>query len=272
MRRWLLLGLAIIAVTIAAIRIVRNPSNDRAWHPTQRAPSRAAVRGPLIEIRNVRDFTYRSETDFDIRYVDRTYDLRKLDSAWYVVSRFGGVPGLAHAFLTFGFSDGQYAAISVEARKERDETYSPFLGVLNSYELMYVAGTERDLIGVRTHVWKEGVTLYPIRADHDKIREVFAGMALRAETLAREPEFYDTLFNSCNSNIVEHVNAIAPGSIGFDVRTILPGFSDRVAYELELIDTSMPLERVREAYRIDPAGIALDDGFSRSIRAGLPRR
>lgn len=264
----------VIAIVVTIIRAVRTPSNDRVWHPQQERVAQVRVRGDVVEIRNVRDFVYRSESDFDRRYADRAYDLRKLTSAEYVVSRFGGVPGLAHAFLTFRFGD-EYLAISVEARKERDETYSPVKGLLNAYELMYVVGSERDLIGVRTHVWKEDVTLYPIKADAAKVREVFLNMARRADALSRKPEHYDTLFNSCNSNIVEHVNAIAPGTIGLDPRTVLPGFADRVAYEQGLIDSTLPLERVREVFRIRPDAalrVPLDENFSRAIRTGLPRK
>lgn len=273
MRRLILLAAGALVVTVAGIRLVRTPSNDRLWHPHQRRLPRVTVRGPLVQIENVRDFTYRTEDGFDERYTTRTCDLRRLDSAWYVVSRFGGVPGLAHSFLSFGFG-GEYVAVSVEARKERGETYSPLRGVLNEYELMYVVGSERDLIGVRTHVWKEDVTLYPVRATPGKLRAVFLDMVTRAEALARAPESYDTLTNSCNSNIVRHVNAIAPGRIGFDLRTILPGFSDRVAYELGLIDSTLPLERVRELYRLGPSArtLPLDDEFSRNIRLSFQSR
>lgn len=259
-RKRRILGTAILvaALVVTVIRVVRTPSNDRQWHPQQERMPQVHVRGDAVEIRNVRDFVYRSESDFDRRYTDRTYDLRKLDSAEYVVSRFGGVPGLAHAFLTFRFG-GEYVAISVEARKERGEAYSPFKGLLNAYELMYVIGSERDLIGVRTHVWNEEVTLYRIKADPAKVREVFLDMTRRAAALSRKPEHYDTLFNSCNSNIVAHVNAIAPGTIGLDPRLILPGFADRVAYEQGLIESKLPLERVR-------GRVALDENFSSAIR------
>lgn len=267
-------AILVLAIVVTLIRAGRTPSNDRQWHPQQERVPLVRVDGDLVEIRNVRDFVHRSETRFDRRYLDRTYDLRRLEAAEYVVSRFGGVPGLAHAFLTFRFGE-EYVAISVEARKERDETYSPLKGLLDTYELMYVIGSEPDLIGVRTHVWKEDVTLYPIKADAAKVREVFLDMVRRADVLARRPEHYDTLFNSCNSNIVAHVNAIAPGTIRLDPRTILPGFADRVAYEQGLIDSTLPLERVREVFRIDreaAARVPLDENFSRAIRAGrLPR-
>jgi len=272
MFRRILLGLlSLIALAVVVIRVVRRPSSDRHWHAHQSLPPDVTVRGDLVEIRNVRDFIHRSATDYDVHYVDRTYDLRNLVAADYVVSRFGSVPGLAHAFLTFRFGD-EYVSISVEARKESSESYSPIRGILNEYELMYVIGSERDLIGLRTHVWKEEVILYPIRATPDNLRRLFIDMIERAHEVSRNPEFYNTVTNSCSSNIVRHVNRIAPGHIGFDLRTVLPGFSDRTAYELGLIDTSQPLERVRERFRIDraAAGVPLNDDFSQAIRRHLP--
>jgi hypothetical protein len=269
--RILMGAIALIALAVTVIRLVRTPSSDRQWHAHQSLPPDVKVRGDLVEIRNIRDFVHRSATDFDVHYLDRAYDLRKLDAADYVVSRFGSVPGLAHAFLTFRFGD-EYVSISVEARKERTESYSPLRGVLNEYELMYVIGSERDLIGLRTHVWKEEVILYPIRTTPDNLRRLFIDMIERANEVSQDPEFYNTLTNSCSSNIVRHVNRIAPGHIGFDLRTVLPGFSDRTAYELGLIDTSQPLERVRERFRIDraAAGVPLDENFSQAIRRHLP--
>jgi hypothetical protein len=274
MFRRIVLGiLSLIALAVVLIRVVRRPSSDRQWHAHQSLAPDVKVRGDLVEIRNVRDFIHRSETDFDVHYADRTYDLRELDAADYVVSRFGGVPGLAHAFLTFRFGD-DYLSISVEARKEKRESYSPIRGVLNEYELLYVIGSERDLIGLRTHVWKEEVILYPIRAAPADLRRLFVDMIERANEVSHKPEFYNTVTNSCSSNIVRHVNKIEPGRIGFDLRTVMPGFSDRTAYELGLIDTSEPLERVRERFRIDraAAGVPLDDNFSQAIRRHLPAR
>ena len=57
--------------------------------------------------------------------------------------------GPAHAFVSFGFDDGGYVAISVEARREAGETYSPARGLMKQFEIMYVVGDERDLIGLR---------------------------------------------------------------------------------------------------------------------------
>lgn len=271
--RWIVLFLAIAAALPFLATRFRTPSNDRDWTASQRLAPRVAMRGDLVEIRNVRDFVYRTETDFDARYATRVYDLRKLDSVWYAVSRFSDVPGMAHAFLTFGFGD-EYVAVSVEARRETDESYGPIRGLLREYELLYVIGSETDVIGLRTNIWKDGVSLYPIRTTPEKMRRAFIGMTRRAEALAVRPEFYNTLTSSCISNIISHVNAVAPARIPFGAGNVLPGFSDRLAYEEGLIDTSLPYEQIEEAFSIDAAAQrhGLRPGFSKAIREALPPR
>ncbi|HUO84825.1 MAG TPA: DUF4105 domain-containing protein [Thermoanaerobaculia bacterium] len=274
-RRRLLLIAAVlggsIVVFLLAAPALRDPSNDRQWIASQAVPARVTRDGPRIEIRNVRDFTWRTDEDFDRHYIVGTYDLRELDSVWYAVSRFGSIPGLAHSFLTFGFGE-EYVAISVEARREAGEAYSPLRGILGEYELMYVIGTERDVVGLRTHVWKEAVSLYPIRTTPEKRQQVFVDMVMRAERLAVAPELYHTISSSCSSNIVRHVNAINPGMIRSSFRTVLPGYSDRIAWRLGMIDSDLPWEQVQDAFRIDPAGgtTLLDDDFSTAIRRHLP--
>jgi Domain of unknown function (DUF4105) len=252
---------------------LRKPSRDRDWVPSQRVLPRVVMRGELVEVRNVREFVYRTEEDFDARYATRVYDLRKLDSVWYAVSRFSAVPGMGHSLLTFGFGD-EYVAISVEARRENGEEYGPVKGMLREYELLYVIGAETDVIGLRTNIWKNGVSLYPIRTTPEKMRAAFLSMTGRAEALAMKPEFYNTLTNSCISNVVGHVNEVSPDRIRFGAGSILPGFSERVAYEAGLIDTGLPFEQIEGAYRVDSAAQqhGLGTGFSAAIRRGLPSR
>jgi hypothetical protein len=251
-----------------ALARFRTPSNDRDWIASQTVLPRVTISGDLVEIRNVREFVYRTEHDFDARYATRVYDLRKLDSVSYAVSRFSAFPGMAHSFLTFGFGE-EYVAISVEARREQGESYGPLRGLVREYELLYVIGAESDVIGLRTNVWKEGVSLYPIRATPEKMRAAFLRMVAAAEKLAREPAFYNTLTNSCISNVIAHVNAVVPESIPFGIGSVLPGFSERIAYERNWIDTDLPFERIEGAFRIDrlAQNHGLGPGFSKAIRA-----
>lgn len=265
--RVLAIAIIVLGLPFLVVRFVRTPSSNRAWQPLQRQAPLVSRNGDLVEIRNVRDVFFRTEQDFDIRYQTRTYDLRKLDSVWYVVSRFGSVPGMGHSFLSFGFGD-DYVTISVESRREVGENYSPLRGLLREYELLYVIGTESDVIGLRTNIWKESVSLYPVRTSPETMRRVFVDMTARAGRLSTHPEFYNSLTNSCISNIVDHVNDITPDSVPFHVSSILPGLSDRFAYDLGMIDTKLSFEQAREAFRVDLVAQQrpLDGSFSKRIR------
>lgn len=265
-----LLVLAAIAVAAHLLLVLLlRPSNERDWSSDQERLATAAFSGEHVRIRNVRNAHYRSTTDFEVRWEDRTYDLRRIESVWYVVEPFASWRGPAHTFLSFGFGDGEYVAISVEIRKERGESFSPLRGLLRQYELAYIVGDERDLIGLRANHRKDDVHLYPMRATPDQARALFVSMLERANALAANPEFYNTLTNTCTSNVVDHVNLIAPAPIPVTYKTVLPAYSDDLAFDLGLIDTDLPRERFRAAFRInDLARVHADSAdFSAAIRA-----
>jgi Domain of unknown function (DUF4105) len=228
---------------------------------------RATVDGDKVAIEGVRNFDYRTTDDYAPRHESRSYDLAKLDSVWFVVERFGDAPAIAHTFLSFGFG-AEYVAISVEIRKERGEVYSPLKGLLRQYELMYVIADERDAIGLRTNFRRDPVYLYPVRTTREQMRKLFLEMLARANKLAAEPEFYNTLTNNCTSNIVRHVNTVAPSAVPLSYKTVLPAYSDRMAYDLKLIPAHLPFETVRATYRIDQLAQREPVGpnFSRLIR------
>lgn len=252
----------------------RTPSNQRDWAPDQARLPRATVAGTRVRIDNVRNAYYRTATDYDLRWETRHYDLDALESVWFVVEPFGDWRGPAHTFLSFGFGGGDYVAISVEIRRERGETFSPWRGLVRAYELMYVVGDERDLIGLRANHRGDAVYLYPVRTSAEGRRRLFLDMLARANALAERPEFYNTLTSTCTSNIVDHIETIVPGRIGPSPRTLLPAWADDLAYDLGLIDTDLPRDRYREAHRINAAAAAHADtpGFSAALRAALPPR
>jgi hypothetical protein len=270
MRRALLfLILAAVAVT-ATVVLLRKPSNERDWTTDQRVLARADVRAPLVTVRNIRNFTYRTESDSTPAYYDKTFDLRELSSAWFFVEPFGK-GGAAHTFVSFGFADRDFLAISVEIRKEKGESFSPLKGLLRQYELMYVVGDERDLVKLRSNFRKDPVHLYRINASQERITKMFLSMLGRANRLATQPEFYNTLTSTCTTNLARHVNEITPKRIPFSMSVVLPANSDRLAYDLGLIDTSAPFNAVRTRANINDlaARYADDPAFSRRIR-GLP--
>ena len=254
----------------AALRLATRPTHDRAWRPEQALLPGITIADSVVHVRNVRDFTFRSATDFTPAYRERAYDLRQVQSVWFVLSPFNrDWRGPAHSFLSFGFADGQYVSISVEARREADETYSLWKGALRQYELMFVVGEERDVIGVRAVTWDDPVYLYPVRATPGQARALFASMMRRARALEQRPAFYNTFTNNCTTNILDPVNALLEKDIPFGTGVLLPGYSDKLAFERGLIDTDLPLEQARERFQVNERARAAihHPDFSARIRS-----
>jgi hypothetical protein len=244
-------------------------SNDREWSSGQERLPVTSISSDSVNIRNLRSFDYDSAGEpVSLTYQDRTYALDQLQTVWFILAPFEpDNRGPAHSFLSFGFADSQYVAISVEARKEKNETYSILKGLLKRYEIMYVVGDERDLIGLRV-ARGDDVYLYPIRTTPEKARALFVQMLQRANTLSREPEFYNTLTNNCTTNLLEHANSVASKKIPYGREVLLPGYADELAQELGLLDTNLPIAEARRRFHINErARRAFDDAsFSVLIR------
>lgn len=262
---WIVLSIAL--AWLAMVLLIR-PSNDRNWAADQTVLPWAEFAGTNVTVHGIRNFTYTSETQYQPAWYDRTFDLRDLNSAWFIVEPFGAFEGAAHTFVSFGFGNGEFLAMSVEIRKEKGETFSPLKGLLRQYEIMYVAGDERDLVKLRSNFRNDQVYVYPVRTTPDRMRQMFVEMLTRANSLRMRPEFYNTLTNTCTTNLMRHVNAIAPKRIPLRREVLLPGYADRLAYELGLIDTDLSFENARKRFHINEKArrFAEDPEFSRKIR------
>ncbi len=251
------------------MRLRRHPSHERPWSPEHAVLPHVVVEDRLVHIHNVRDFTFRSSDDFTPGYRDQTYDLDRLERVWLVLAPFRqGWRGPAHIFLSFGFSDGHYLSISVEARRKAGQPFSLWKGALRQFELIYVIGEERDIIGLRA-LWGTPVYLYPVRATPGQVQGVFLHMLRRAQAFEQQPAFYNTFTNNCTTNILDAVNMIAPKPIPFGPKLLLPGYSDALALERGLVDTELPLGEARTRFQVNErakAALGLPD-FSERIRS-----
>jgi len=271
-RRRTLAGFVVVFVAVVAWWLRIAPSNARDWQPEVAVLAHATIEGERVTLHDVRNFEYRSETDFTPRYYDRTFDLGELDSGDLVASYWMG-DAIAHVFVSFGFADRDYVAISVETRKERGEAYSTLAGFFKQYELVYVVGDERDLIGVRTNHRRpeEDVYVYRTQVPRENLRRLFLDYLREVNSLYEHPQFYNTLTTNCTTGVLLHTR-VNPGSPPYSWKVLLSGYAPQYAYELGRLDRSLPFAELRQRSRVNDRAHEADAApdFSRRIRAGLP--
>jgi hypothetical protein len=228
--------------------------------------------GARAHVQGVRNFRWQAGGQPAQAWEERTYDLDRVESVWFVLSPFGKEwRGPAHAMLSFGFSDSTFVAISVEARKQAGERYSIWKGMLRRYELLYVVADERDVLPLRAVVHRDDVFLYPLRVPRERARELLVSMLLRANDLARHPRFYNTLTANCTTTLLRHANEVASQPLRGGWRVLLPGYSDQILEGAGLLATDLPLEEARARFHAsERIRRCLDDpAFSSCLRRAV---
>jgi len=264
--------LIVLYLGVVAWWISIAPSHDRQWRPEVAVMPRAFLDGDRVRLTGVRNFEYRTRNDFTVRYEEREISLSHLTGIDFYVSYWS--EGLvAHTFLSFIFDNALPLSISIETRPEVGEGFAPIASLFKQFELIYVVGDERDLVGVRANHRSETVYLYRLNASPDDARRLLLVYLARINELADRPEFYHLLSNSCTINIIRYANAA--GRVGrLDIRHVLNGLIDSYLYASGRIDTSLPLDELRRRSLINEAAHAADGApdFSERIRASLPTR
>jgi hypothetical protein len=271
-RRRTLVGFAVLfALLVVAWRQIP-ASNDRDWQPEVAVAPWATIDGDRVTIHGVRNFDYRTETDFVPRWEDRTYDLRTLDSV-DLVAVYWGSPAIAHIMLSFGFAGRDHLAVSIETRKERGESYSTLAGFFRQYELVYIVADERDVIGVRTTYREpqEDVYVYRVRGPLANARRVFLDYVKSMNELRARPQHYNTLTTNCTTGVLLH-SRVNPESPPFSWKILLSGYVPEYLYGLGRLDRSRPFPELQRISRVNERANAAgrDPAFSQRIREGLP--
>jgi len=257
---------------VGAWWITIRPSHDRPWRPEVAVMPRAFIDGDRVRLTGVRNFDYRTRDDFTVRYEEREVLLSHLTALDFYVSYFMAGP-VGHTFLSFIFDNAPPLSISIETRPEVGESFAPIASLFKQFELIYVVGDERDLVGVRANYRHEAVHLYRLNTSPDDARRLLLVYLARINELADRPEFYHLLTNSCTINIVRYANAA--GRVGrIDIRHILNGLADSYLYRSGRIDTTLPFDELRRRSLINESARAAGDAsdFSERIRAPLPVR
>ncbi|MGN6382643.1 MAG: Lnb N-terminal periplasmic domain-containing protein [Dyella sp.] len=243
------------------------PSNHRVWADDVAHLLRGEVHGHRVTLHNVRDFDWRSDSDYDARWETRDYDLDHLVSADAILSYWDS-RAIAHAMISFGFDDGRHVVFSVEIRKKKGEAFSEIGGFFKQFEMVLVAADEHDIVRVRTNVRGEDDYLYPMTLERETMRALFLSYVEAANRLAERPAFYNTITSNCTTLVYRMARQLNPG-LPMDIRLLLTGYLQGYLRDNGAIDASQPADVQRAAARITDKArrTGPTDDFSRAIRA-----
>ena len=270
--RWPGALFAVVLVATGLWWLLLSPRQDREWADdvAQRLKV-VSFDGQHVVLDNVRNFTWRTEDDHDVRWERREYDLDQLRSADLVLSYWMG-PMIAHTLVSFGFEDGRQLVFSLEIRKERGESFSALGGFFRKFEMTLVAAEETDIVKVRSNVRGEDVYLYRLTGmTREQLKGLFVSYLGEARKLDATPAFYNTLTSNCTTIVYELAKQIAPG-LPLDYRLLVSGYFAEYARDLGVLTPGVDFATLKARGRItDRARAAGDDpAFSRLIRVGMP--
>lgn len=246
------------------------PANDRQWQADVAVLPYATVKGDLVTVHNIRNFDYRSETDYTPAWYDKRFDLSELQGVDMIAVYWMG-PAIAHVFLSFDFGGDDRLAISIETRKEQGEGYSTLRGFFREYELYYVVADERDVIRLRTNYRREPpeqVYIYPLQGEVDNARRVFLEYIKRINALHERPAFYNTLTTNCTTTIWMN-SRVNPNHLTFDWKILASGYLPEYLYEQgRLADQGLSFTELQQRVHVNARAQAADKAadFSRRIR------
>lgn len=239
-------NLAILSVTLcgllfAAAVLMKSPREDREWKPQFSTVAAFEEVAPNhYRLPHLRDYAFAPGGDSIPAWRASDVNAAALTEMWFFIEPFPENPLFAHSFLSFVFldADGQRKTISVsiEARMETGEAYSPLAGALRNYELMYVWSSERDILSRIAVGLDHTLYAYKIRLEPEQMQKLFEFFVRRTNELAERPRFYNTLHSNCTNELAKAVNEAFPNALPWHRSWIFTGRSADWLFDLGFIE------------------------------------
>lgn len=268
--RWCWLALAVLELGALVWFLALTPERqfrETVWQSSWGRAPRVVYSGTEATIHDVRDFVYRSEQDYDVRYRTLSFDRTGVETVDLAVSHWDGLDRIAHTMLSFGFADGRHLAVSMETRLPEGAVQGFLPGLYKQYEILMVLATEEDLFKLRTNFRGEEFYLYRTNATPAQSRELLELILTGADELYRNPAYYNSITQNCTTSLAPLLRVINPTFTG-DIRLLLNGRSDELLYDLGYLHhrDGESFAALKSRSRIAPTDA---EDYSSAIRAGF---
>jgi hypothetical protein len=265
---FVLIDLIIVGLVIF---LLKTPSNDRDWAEEFAVLPEPTIQGDVVKIKNIRDWRYTSQGPISKNYITREFKVSELERVWFMVEPFSGWDGVAHTYFVFDFKNQEPVALSIEARREKTESFNFITGLMRQFDLIYIWGTEQDLTASRVITYRNQVYMYPLMINQESGQKLFLSVVNETAQLVHQPRFYNTITSNCTSNLADHANRVQSGAVPYHYARFLPGYSAQLLYDLKLLDTAQSLDQLKSKYHINQVveQSYQDASFSRILRQNL---
>lgn len=235
----LLIAILAVLLFIAAV-LMKSPRTDRDWKD---ALSKVAVFTEVspgtYALPQLRAYTFDEGGQQNPAWGEITLNTDDLHEMWFFVEPFPSNRLFGHSFLSFVFDDGngerKTVSVSIEARMEKGEQYSPLKGVFRNYELLYVWSTEKDILTRITVGLDHNLYAYKLDLEDDQIKKLFEYFVWRSNALADRPRFYNTLHSNCTNELAKAVNEAFPSALPWHRSWIMTGRSAKWLHKLGFV-------------------------------------
>ena len=249
------------------------PLNDRDWVIDKAVLAHVEFDGDLIKIHDVRDAYYPAQSVVETEYLDRLFDLSKIQGV-DLINCYWTNDLIAHPMFSWRFSDGKSLTISVENRNTKDKEYSMLAGFFKEYELIYVVSTDRDAILRRTtyNINDDHLYMYMLDVTPNEARGLLVEMLSKVNELYHEPAWYNTLLNNCTTTIHAHVIATHEFPLPWNWGVLFPGLYCKSIYNHGGMVSDLPYEELWKRGQLNQPAVRIgrSDNFSKEIRKNVP--
>ena len=227
------------------------PQQQRNWNPEVSRLLSYQQQGDQVTLYNVRNFTWQADGRYIERWETRHFDLKQISGVNIITSYWMG-PQIAHTLVSFDFNNAAPLTFSIEIRKQQNEEFSAIGGFFRQFELSLVAADEKDIIYTRSNVRGEQVYFFPVKMSQPQMQALFQEYLTKADQLAIQPKWYNTLTSNCTTLVFDMVQAVSNQKLPSDYRLIASGYLPNYLYDLGVLKPNMDMATWYAVAHVNP--------------------